>query len=225
MLPPGAYCVITPNPKWLVLNYKIKDTNVVIDVSSLPSYPDDEGCVIILRKADSVIIDEVDYNEKWHFQLLADKQGVTLERIDLNFPSQDENNWTSASYNSGYGTPGYENSQHRIKNAFSGEKVSVLPKVFSPDNDGLNDVSLVEISSAESGNVANAVIYDITGKQVRYLIKNELLGSYNQFKWDGYDDQLRQLPVGVYILFTQIFDMNGRNIKYRNCIVLDRRKI
>jgi hypothetical protein len=101
----------------------------------------------------------------------------------------------------------------------------VFPKVFSPDSDGSGDVAFIEISAGESGKIANAIIYDVTGRRVRYLIQNALLGSQNRFKWDGYDDHLRLLPAGIYILFTQIFDMSGNNSKYRNCIVLDRKKI
>ena len=224
LLQPKTYCVVTANARWLKLNYTIPDEALVVDMSSLPSFPDDEGWVVLLRKYDSAIIDEVGYKADWHFRLLSNVQGVALERIDFDYPSQDQNNWSSASSTSNYGTPGYENSQHAM-NTSTGNRVSVFPKVFSPDSDGSGDVAFIEISAGESGKIANAIIYDVTGRRVRYLIQNALLGSQNRFKWDGYDDHLRLLPAGIYILFTQIFDMSGNNSKYRNCIVLDRKKI
>src|SRR5207253_4935486 len=106
--------------------------------------------------------------------------------INYEVNSQDKNNWTSASSSSGYGTPGSINSQYRLFETGTTE-MSVLPKVFSPDNDGHDDFATISIHMNEAGTVANAVIYDVTGRRIRYLLKNEVLGTINTFIWDGYD--------------------------------------
>ncbi len=60
------------------------------------------------------IIDELVYNEKWHFKLIDNDEGVALERIDYNAPTQQQDNWHSAASSVGYGTPTYKNSQYKL---------------------------------------------------------------------------------------------------------------
>lgn len=223
LLEPDSYFVITSNEKWLKQNYSVALSAIICQVSSLPSFPDDAGTIVLLSKSDSVIIDELNYNEKWHFPLLNDAAGVALERINYESQSQDKNNWTSASSSSGYGTPGYQNSQFRADLEAQGE-VIVSPKIFSPDNDGLNDFALIILNMKEQGYVANVTIYDISGRRVKFLIKNEILGISSRYKWDGYDDRSQKLPMGVYILYTEIFNLNGRTKKFRNLMVLNHRQ-
>lgn len=216
---PGTHFVITANEKWLRQNYSVSSFAIICQVSSMPSFPDDEGSVILLARSDSSIIDEVNYSEKWHFSMIHDPEGVALERINYDAPGQDKNNWTSASAASGSGTPGSINSQFRESIAVN-EEVSVLPKVFTPNNDGVDDFAQVNIGTREQGKTANAIVYDAWGRRVRYLLKNELLGASNSFTWDGCDDHLQKLPTGIYIVCTQVFDTKGNNNKFRHCVVL-----
>ncbi|MBL7698858.1 MAG: gliding motility-associated C-terminal domain-containing protein [Chitinophagaceae bacterium] len=216
---PNSYFIVTGNEKWLRQHYAVPSSAIICQVSSLPSFPDDGGSVIFLRKEDSAIIDEVNYSERWHFRMVKDVQGVALEKINYNFPGQDANNWTSASSASGWGTPGDLNSQFRSSDT-TNEQVAVLPKVFTPDNDGVDDFAQVSIATAEQGKIANSLVYDMWGRRVRYLVKNEVLGLNNRFTWDGCDDRSQKLPTGIYIVCTQVFDTKGNNNKFRHCIVL-----
>jgi hypothetical protein len=215
----GSYCVITADNDWVRQHYHVPGSAIILELSSLPSFPDDEGSVVLVRKKDSAVIDEVTYSEKWHFRMLSDPTGVALERISADRPSQSEYNWTSASSASGYGTPGVLNSQSRTADdpAYG---ISVLPKIISPDNDGRDDFAQINIGSQSQGKVANAVIYDGFGKRIRYLLKNELLGNSNTFTWDGLDDRSQIVSPGIYILLTRIFDTSGYSTKFKNCIVI-----
>ena len=62
------------------------------------------------------MVDEVKYKDDWHFKLIDDAEGVSLERIDPDGTSQDETNWHSAASTAGYGTPTYKNSQYQTIN-------------------------------------------------------------------------------------------------------------
>jgi hypothetical protein len=216
---PGAFIVLTGNMNWLKQRFIVPDTVKIIQLS-LPSFADDEGCVVLLRRSDSLIIDELAYDESWHFKMITDPQGIALEKINFDLPSQDSNNWTSASSSAGYGTPGYVNSQFR-SNGKDTEVISVFPDVFTPNNDGENDFASITINTRAPGKIINAVIFNTLGKRVRYLLKNQNLGAANRFTWNGYNDNDELLPSGIYIIFTQIFDTKGSVTKYRNCIVLN----
>jgi hypothetical protein len=219
-LPPGGYFVVTSNEKWLRQHYHVPQEAIVCQASSLPSFPDDNGTIVFLNRQDS-IIDELAYSEKWHFSLIADPSGVALERINYDLVTQDNNNWTSASSASGYGTPGDVNSQYHDRLNTNDE--IVMPYLFSPDNDGLNDIELIQFKMKEPGFVANTIIYDLSGRKVRYLIKNESPGLSAFYKWDGLDEKSRPLPQGIYILVTEMFNLNGKTRKFKNAVTLARK--
>ena len=69
----------------------------------MPSFSDDIGDVIILN-SQGAIIDEVKYSDKWHFPLISNTEGVSLERINYDAPSV-KDNFHSAATSAGYGTP------------------------------------------------------------------------------------------------------------------------
>lgn len=221
LIAPGEYFVITANEKWLRQHYIIPASAVVCQINTMPSFPNDGGHVLFLDKNDTVI-DELNYSEKWHFMMISDPEGVSLERINYDSPTQDKNNWTSASSSSGYGTPGFQNSHFRAS-ARAEEEFFVSPKVFSPDNDGINDFGLIDYNMKESGYIANLIIYDIAGRKVRYLIKNENLGLTNKFRWDGLDEQSNPLPPGIYILYSKIHNLEGQTKKFKRTIILQRK--
>jgi hypothetical protein len=218
---PDDYIVITEDASSLQHEYMVQNPQNVLVVSSLPSFPDDKGIVVITNSQGSVV-DEVSYSEKWHFGLIGDDEGVSLERIDPNDSSQKQSNWHSAASTAGYGTPTYKNSQYKLANSVNGT-VDVSPKVFSPDNDGHDDIATISYQVTEPGYVANISIFDANGRLVRYFVKNALLGLKGSWNWDGLNENGQKLPVGTYIIFTEIFNLQGKKQQFKNTIVLARR--
>lgn len=217
---PGEFLVITESPSAIQQQYFTPDPKTFIQVSSLPSFPNDKGDVIILNKQGDVI-DEVMYSDKWHFQLLTDVEGVSLERIDYNGPSL-QTNFHSASLTVGYGTPGYKNSQ--LQTASAGDGVFTLtPKVFSPDNDGFDDIATLNYKFVQTGNVATITIFDAGGRPVRYLERNTLTGLEGFFRWDGLNDKHQQLPQGIYIFYIEVFNASGKKQQFKQSVVLARK--
>lgn len=220
---PFKHVVITANEKWLRQNYLMDDSVEVCNISSLPSFPDDEGTVVIMRKLDSVVCDEVSYSEKWHFGLLDNPSGISLERLSASGGSNNRHNWTSASSASHFGTPGYRNSQSMITPEIQ-TGWTVYPKIFTPDNDGIDDYMSVEVNGSFIGYVINSKIFDVSGREVRYFLKNENLGTTNIFRWDGLDDERRRLTPGAYIVVSHVFDTNGNVKKFKNVVVIGNRR-
>lgn len=221
LLFPGEYKVLTENKAWLQQQYLVKDPSLIIQLASLPSLPDDKGSLVLLNMQ-GAIVDELRYDHNWHFALVSDKEGVALERLNYNLPTQDKSNWSSAASTAGYGTPGYVNSQLMADGQLQGQ-VAITPTVFSPDNDGYNDFAALEYQLGEPGYVANVRIFDANGRLVRYLVKSATLGAAGRFRWDGLDDRLNKLPVGVYVVLTEIFNLQGKTRKFKQVVTLARK--
>lgn len=216
----GDYIVATEGADNLALNYLVKTPDNVLVVASMPSFPDDEGDVIALN-FQGTAIDEVKYKDDWHFKLITDAEGVALERIDPAGPSQDAANWHSAASTAGYGTPTYKNSQYKLVQSINAT-IEVVPKIFSPDNDGRDDIATIQYQVTEPGYVANITIFDAAGRPVRNLARNDILGLKGYWNWEGLDDKGNKLPVGVYIILTEIFNLQGKKEKFKNAVVLAR---
>ena len=217
---PGDYLVLTEDALILPKQYFVPNIDAVLQVSSLPSMPDIEGTVVLLNNQQTVI-DEVRYTKDWHHPMIRDAEGVALERIDINGPSEKKENWHSAASEVGYGTPTYKNSQ--FVPTLSKAIIDVLPKTFSPDSDGYNDVTNIEYNTTENGFVANVYIYDAAGRLVRHLVKNGLMATKGQWVWNGLNENSQLLPVGPYVIAAELFNSQGVKVYYKTTVVLAKR--
>jgi hypothetical protein len=221
LLFPGDFLVMTEAPQQVQQQYFSPHPETFIAVSGMPSFNDDKGDVILLNVQGSVI-DELKYDEQWHFKLIDNHEGVSLERIDVNGVTQEQGNWHSAATNVRYGTPGYKNSQYRADAATTGT-ITVFPEIVSPDNDGIDDVATIDYSFPSPGYVAGISIFDAMGRPVRYLQRNALCGISGNFRWDGLGEHDQQLPAGIYIIYTEVYNLQGKRQRFKNVIVLARR--
>ncbi len=215
---PQDYIVITEDSESVQLQYMTTNPEGFINVDDLPGYNDDKGRVILLDRWQNEI-DNLGYDEDMHFDLLATIEGVSLERINYDRDTDDKTNWHSASELVGFATPGYENSQYMDVGDIEDE-VSVEPEIFSPDNDGFEDFANISFTLDESGYVANIKIFDSKGRLVRYLANNQLLGINGVISWDGLDEKNQKAPVGIYVVFIEIFDLDGNVKQFKESVVV-----
>lgn len=221
LLFPDEYIVYTTNPGKVMEQYPAAIASRFVATKSFPSYPNDAGTVLLINKW-SELLDRMDYNEKMHFALLKDPAGVSLERINPDRASDDPTNWQSASQTSGYGTPTYENSQFSPKTESEGN-ISLQPEVFSPDNDGKDDIINIYYQFDEPGYVATIRIYDSRGLVIRHLINNQTVATEGSFSWDGLDDQRRKAKMGIYVVYMEVFNLQGTVKSFKKtCVVAGR---
>ena len=213
---PKSYCAISENSEVLKQDYFSSNTKNYIQCA-MPSFPDNAGTVVILDRYGKRY-DQLSYDDKMHFPLLDNKTGVSLERIDFNRPTSDRTNWTSASSKVN-ATPAYRNSQYATGNA-NGEHVKVEPEVFSPDGDGYKDVVNISYNFNESGYVGNLFLYDSKGVMVKQLLHNTLLGTDGTTSWNGFTDKSEKAPLGIYILYFEVFNLKGEVTNYKNTVVV-----
>lgn len=218
---PGDYMVETEEADNLAIQYLVKNPDNVLLITSPPSFPDNEGDVVLLN-FQGTVIDEVKYKDDWHFKLIDNAEGVSLERIDPSSPSQDATNWHSAASTAGYGTPTYKNSQYKQTGVIDAT-ITITPKIFSPDNDGRDDITTIQYQLAEPGYVANITIFDAAGRPVRNLVRNGTLALTGYWNWDGLDDKGNKLAIGTYIIFTELFNLQGKKKQFKNTVVVARK--
>lgn len=214
---PGDYSAITEDAVFIKEQYYTSNPDGFIEMD-LPTMNDDNGIVLLLNKS-LEIIDKISYDEDMQFSLLATNEGVSLERINYNRPSADKTNWHSASELVGFATPAYENSQYLDEEDIIDE-VTIVPEVFSPDNDGFEDVTNITLLLDEPGYVANIKIFDSKGRLIRYLANNQLLGIESVITWDGLDDKSQKAPIGIYVVYIEIFDLDGNVKQYKKSVVV-----
>jgi len=215
---PGEWAVITDDPQDILDRYFVPHPERML-ANALPTLEADTGNVTLLLEG--VVIDSFNYSDDYHFPLLDDTRGVSLERISPEAPTQDPGNWHSGASTAGFATPTGENSQFQDPGQNPAENIIRLPnKRLSPDGDGFEDVLLIDYQTSEPGFVANIRILDHQGREVRYLIRNELLANRGQFQWDGTDNDGEKARIGIYVLWIELFNPEGDVDRRKESIVL-----
>ena len=218
ILLPDEYMVLTVSPDAVKSQYHTNNKNAFIKVDPFPTFNNDKGHVII-QSIGNVLIDSFSYSEELQFPLLGNYDGVALERINSDISVSDNSNWHSASERVGFGTPGYRNSQF-VPNTEVEENIVIEPEIFSPDNDGYDDIINIKYKFDTPGYVMSITIYNANGYQIRKLVNNEYVGTTGSFSWDGIQDNNSKAPIGIYIFYISIFDEMGNVKKYKKTGVL-----
>ena len=216
---PGDYVLLTSSPEKVKAQYATQNPKAFLQVVPFPSFNKDAGSVLLYRQLHK--IDAFDYSEKMQYPLLNYTQGVALERVSVDGETNDPNNWHSAAESVGFGTPGYRNSQSVSVNADSirGE-IDIDPEIFSPDNDGYQDVLHIKYKFETSGNTMTINIFSSSGQLVRRLVNSEYVGTSGVVSWNGLKDDGTKALVGIYVLYIKIFDQSGKVMQFKKTAVL-----
>lgn len=221
LLFPEEYVLLTDDTAAVLQQYNTSNPEAFLEMSALPSMPNTAGHILLFNRLGE-IIEELQYEEKWHFPLVTNAKGVALERVYPNNPTQEKTNWHSAAASVGYGTPGYKNSQFSTP-ASAPDEITILPQIFSPDNDGFDDFLTIGYRFPEPGNTCNITIFDAHGRQIRKLVNNALCGRDGNFRWDGLDENNQSLRIGIYVIYVEIFHRDGKTKQYKKAVTLARR--
>jgi len=216
---PGTYYAITTDREAVIRRYFSCVQANIFQTDQLPSMPDDKGHIILFnRQLD--LIDEVSYNEKMHYSLLSGYEGIALEKVRPGSLSADQKNWHSASEASGWGTPGAANSVYS-EQPVSEDKIALSSTKITPDNDGYEDLLVIDLKLNGNGNVITVMIYDETGSFVCKLADNLLAGNQASITWDGTEEDGSLVSTGIYIILISVFDDTGKTEKWKKvCTVI-----
>lgn len=216
---PQAYLLLSTNACSVGQQYECEITEYV-DMAAFPSYPNSGGIALLMSRQ-GVMVDQMAYDEKMHYSLLKETKGVSLERVSWEAPSDQSDNWHSAAEAVHFGTPGYANSMMAAEQDDVDDAAIIIdPSVFSPDGDGWDDHCVIAYGFDKPGNTINVYIFNVEGQLVRHLVKGELVGQEGSFVWNGLDSRGNRVPLGVYIVVAEVFDMDGLVKKYKEAVVV-----
>ena len=217
LLFPGEFLVLTKDGRRLSEFYPETKTNRIFKVEGMSDFSSEDVAYLLLP--DGSTSDEFAYNPDFHFGSLNSTDGVSLERLDYKRPTEDPTNWHSAAESAGFATPGFINSQVITSSEVNAE-LTVDPEIFSPDNDGYNDVVTFGVSLDAPGYVGNLYLYDSEGRLLRHLMQNMLLGDTGLISWDGLRDDKTKAPIGVYVIYFEAYNaMGSLRIAKNSCVL------
>lgn len=214
---PKGLVVLTKDAASVAANYPGTQPARVVECR-LPTYPNDGGTVV-LADSEGNVVERLDYTPEMHSRLLRNKAGVSLERRRPDLPCNEPSNWFSAASTAGYGTPTQPNSQstewlvEEVQFDCSSERVS-------PDGDEYEDELTIAYSLNDNDIYANIVVYNDSGRPMRRLLNNALLGSHGRVVWDGHGENGQRLRQGRYILIIDLFNRAGIRQTLRRTVAL-----
>ena len=226
LLFPQKYVVITDNPLDVQSRYLPPNFKMPYLKNRLPTWAADEGLTLIATLGGSTI-DSFYYDKNLHNPLIANTEGVSLERINPKTNASEKTNWQSAAKSVNYATPGYQNSQ------FLADDPSVkslendvfwLPKAtFSPDDDGL-DFLQIHYKLNNSGYLATITAFDFEGHFIQKIAEDEPLKTGEGIiKWDGETSNGLKARVGIYILLIELKSPTGEVKKVKKtCAIVSK---
>lgn len=222
---PGEHLAFTADHLYVMEHYADVEPHRLFE-QQMPSLPDDEGNITLFwsNGADYLQVDGFDYNEDDHNALLggSDRDGVPLERLGMDQSTNMAANWTSAAKpGSGLpGTPTQPNSQKSSPNGNQEELVFLPVSRLSPDGDGREDFLEIQYHTPGSGYAATMTIFDSWGIPVRQLIRQSLVDTAGQMRWDGDDDAGALVRPGIYVLFMEMFSPEGDVQKVKKTVAV-----
>ena len=194
---PGVACPIVEPAGWPALNNSTQ---------SGQSYAD----LLTLRDPQLNPADHIPYDDDWGGGI-----GISLERF-----GSDQSGWLAGSWTgcgSG-GTPGAPNSCQSAGGG--GGFLEYAPDPFSPDGDGRDDILVISIHPEGDQTEITLTVYNVQGRPVRELIRNEPCGSERTLSWDGSDSDGCRLPLGRYILYLRARDASTGEVREACSVVV-----
>ena len=175
------------NADSLRTKYDLNDITIFTGLSSLSN----SGEQILLMDECRNLIEEFFYLPDWNDEL----DGVSIERVNPKIHA-DAQNW-GPSVN--VCTPGRANSIF-VQMLPNNMKLNASPNPFSPYRE---ERTIFSFTLPEILSTVTLRIFDLKGRMVRRLIDQILQSSSGNIIWDGYNDDEKKLPIGVYIVLMQ----------------------
>jgi len=196
ILQPRKYMVISGDSA-AAIQYNISWDDLII-AKGFPTLNNSFDDLKLLNNF-NFVYDRVGYTDEWYGREI--ESGTSLEKINPNLNGQIPENWTASVDMTG-STPG------RVNSVFaeilpSESQLQIQPNPFSPDGDGFEDVTIIQLDIPVETAYVNIRIYDTRGRRIRFLTDSVPAAHESHFVWDGKDDDGRIARIGAYICLVE----------------------
>jgi hypothetical protein len=217
ILPPNGFLALTTDADRLEAAYPSDQAGRLLEMPSMPSFPNENGGVVLLDQLGR-IFDRFAYSKTMHQPLLSEMKGVSLERVDSGKPAWETGNWHSGASTVGYATPGYANSQLLLPKAE--DEFVITPEAFTPDQDGVDDFVAITYNQRLTGSIASVRIFDVNGRLIKNVLRNQLIGTSGKITWNGSDENNEVVMTGYYLILIDTFDISGNKAQFKKKVVV-----
>ncbi len=217
-----GYLALSKNPSMDSIHYNCPAYSKFTSMTSWATLNNEGATIVLCNNTNDTLFDIMTYSPNWHHPLIQNSKGVALEKINPQLNSNEAEHWHSASSEQNYGTPGYQNSQFIYLTSIQKKSEFWLEKaVFSPNNDGYDDLVQLNYRFNETAWMANITIFDASGKIIKRFNKNELLSTEGLLFWNGKTDNNRLADAGIYIIYIETTNtMLSKTNRYKLICVL-----
>lgn len=194
----------------------LSDSLVIV----LPDFPrlNNDADIIYLLNPGQGWVEQAPYEDDWLEG--EDWKYPSLERIHPKLDSRKAANWGPCTAEA-LATPGTQNAIFTPLNRKVACKISCSPSPFSPDGDGYEDYTIIQLQSPANSGRMRVKIFDINGHLLRTIRDNAYIGPEISLVWDGRANNGKVCRMGIYIILAEILDdRNGLLVAAKTTVVL-----
>jgi len=193
---PGGIWVITRNTEMLLAQFEKAERNRILECENMINLPDDRATVQLFISGNEMI-EEVYYDYLFHHDFLPEREGTSLERIDLRKLATESDNWISAANG---GSPTLPNSQLATEKM---PRVKVSPAKMHP-----GESTTLYYQNLPAGATASIRLFSLDGIMLTSFYESLLTGA------DGsLDLEIPELMPGLYFIHLEVLTLRGRTIR------------
>jgi len=215
VIQPGEFVVITTDSAIFLEDIPLETRVTVLSNSEITL--NNNGDSIAIFAPGNVILERIDYRPNWG----NSGAGVSLERVSLESPTNNETNWGSSVDPHG-STLGRINSRG-ISDEQTTTSLSVSPSPFTPNGDGLDEITEIRFSTEHTNGINTIKIFDTRGRLVN-IFSVPTQGNTGSVLWDGRSDNGELVATARYIVLLESENSSGEVSVERTTIILARPK-
>ena len=212
VLPPGGYQVIANS----MSVQKLMDSGVPAVLSKTVNL-NSTGDLVLLRSGSGFRVDEVEFQDDWHLEVVGETKGLSLEKLSPALVSNSRASWATSTDVRG-GTPGAPNSAARPVQFTT--TLAAQPNPFSTDRRERRHPAVVSFTQPFRHAIARMTVCTTQGRAILDLLNGALIGTSGGAVWDGRDGDGLPVVPGPYVIVLECVDAVSNAVHHATAVVV-----